>query len=171
VFFDNSSVQVGSHEPTQTLEEEPRARIICAAVNWRFSSLEQVFSSFSPSIHMVERLYIHGSRRLLSEWQDKFGDTQWLEVFHSFTAVKKHYVIREFAHCIALEELVQERATDVLPALKSLFLEELLRSRPVQEGIRNFVAMRRLSGRPITVSPWERECNRLGLGLWGVDES
>jgi hypothetical protein len=176
VFFNNSGVQVRSHEPTKTLDEEFGFRIICDAVNWRYSSMEEVFSSFVRSIHMVEHLYIHGSRDLLSEWQDKFGDTQWLEVLYPFTAVKNLYVIREFAQCIApaLEELVEEMVMDVLPALECLFLEELqeelLQSRPVQESIRNFVALRRLSGQPITVSLWEKECNGLGLELWGVDD-
>jgi hypothetical protein len=52
---------------------------------------------------------------------------RWLRIFHPFTAVKNLYVIKEFAQCIApgLRRLVGDRATDVLPALENLFLEEL----------------------------------------------
>jgi hypothetical protein len=52
--------------------------------------------------------------------------------------------------------LVEERMTEVLPILQNIFLEELQPSGPVQEGIGQFVAARRLSGHPITVSSWVR---------------
>ncbi len=53
-----------------------------------------------------------------------------------------------------LEELVGERATEVLPALQSLFLEELKPSEPVQKVIDKFVATRQLSNHPIVISHW-----------------
>ena len=83
------------------------------------------------------------------EWADNIESMQWLEIFHSFTAVKKLYISQEFAEYIApsLQELVRDRATDVLPALEHLFLENLKISDLFQ---------RQLLGHPVTVSHWVR---------------
>jgi hypothetical protein len=55
----------------------------------------------------------------------------------------------------ALRELVAgESVSEVLPALRSVFLEEPLPLGPVQEAIGQFVAARQLAGHPITVSHW-----------------
>ena len=50
--------------------------------------------------------------------------------------------------------------TEVLPALQSLFLEEINSSGPVREAVEKFVAARHLAGHPITVSHWDREQHR-----------
>ena len=157
VDFDYYGVQVGSLPPTRTFDEKSRLRISCRELDWQLSSLAQVFTSFFPSIYMVEHLYIYGPRYLPSQWQDDIENMQWLEIFHPFTAVKNLYVSKEFARCIApaLQELVGERVTDVLPALESLFLEELQPSGPVQEAIGQFVAARQLLGHPVAVSHWK----------------
>jgi hypothetical protein len=81
---------------------------------------------------------------------------QWLEIFRPFTTVKKLYICEKFAQDIAsaLQQLVGERATDLLPALESLFLEELQPSDPAQEAISQFVAARQVLGHPVAVSYW-----------------
>jgi hypothetical protein len=56
-----------------------------------------------------------------------------------------------------LQELVEERVIEVLPALQCLFLEKLYPSRTVQEEIAKFLDARKLAEHPITVSFWERE--------------
>jgi hypothetical protein len=129
-------------------------------LDWQISSVAQVFTSFFPSIYMVEHLYIYGPQYLPSQWQDDIENMQWLEIFHPFIAVKNLYASKEFAQCIApvLQQLVRGRVTEVLlPALESLFLEELQLSGPVQEAIGQFVAARQLSSHPISVSLWERD--------------
>jgi len=72
--------------------------------------------------------------------------------------VKALYLSRDITTRIipAFEELVGERGAAVLPALQSLFLEELHLSGPVQEALDNFVAARQLSGHPIAISQWDR---------------
>ena len=90
---------------------------------------------------------------MLSQWQDDSENMQWLDIFHPFTGVKNLYVVKEISQPIAfiLQELVGE---DVLPALESLFLEDL---RPrVKEAIGPFIATRQLLGHPVTVFDWER---------------
>jgi len=143
---------------TQTGDEESRLKISCKELDWQLSSVAQVFASFFPSIYMVEHLYIHGPRNLLPQWQDDIESMQWLEILHPFTTVKNLYVSENSAQCIApaLQELVGGRVTEVLPALESLFMEELLLSGPVGEAIEQFVAARQVLGRPVTVSRWNR---------------
>ena len=156
--FNDYSVQIGSLPPRRDFEDKSRLMISCRDLDWQLSSLAQVFTSFFPSIYMVEHLYIPGPREMPSQWQDVTENVQWLEFFHPFTGVKNLYVCKEYAQCIApaLQEIVGERATDVLPALEGFFLEDLPQSGPVQEAIGQFVAARRLLGHPVAVSDWNR---------------
>ena len=142
----------------QTFGGRLQLGISCRQSDWQLSSLAQVCSSsFPPAlISAVEHLYIQ-SGFLGMHWQDDIENSQWMELLHSFTAVKGLYIYQYFAPLIApaLQELVGEGVTEVLPALRTLFLDKTLPSRPVQEGIGQFVAARQLAGHPITVSPWE----------------
>ena len=143
---------------TESVDEESRLKISCRELDWQLSSVAQVFTSFFPSIYMVEDLYIHGPRYLPSQWQDDIESAQWLEVLHPFTTAKNLYISENSAQCIApaLQELVGGRVTDVLPALESLFLEDFAPSRPVREAIEQFVAARQLLGHPVAVSRWNK---------------
>jgi hypothetical protein len=103
----------------------------------------------------VERLdidSIHSQPQLGTE------NTEWLELFNLFIAVKDLCVSRKFALrvALALQELSLERATEaeVLPALHNLFIEGLEPSGPMQEAVEQFVATRQLAGRPVAVRPW-----------------
>jgi hypothetical protein len=104
----------------------------------------------------VEHLYITEAGLSRLRWQEDIENSQWLELLLPFTTVKGLYISREFAPRLApaLQELVRERVTEVLPALQSLFLKEPLPG-PVQETIGQFVAARQLASRPIAVSRWE----------------
>jgi hypothetical protein len=155
------SDQVVSVTLPQTFDKELKLGISCRQSDWQLSSLAQVCGSSFPQVFIpaVEHLYIleKGLPRLL--WQDDIENGQWLELFHPFTAVKGLYISHEFTPRIvpALQELVGERVTEVLPALQTLFLEEPHPSGPIQEAIVQFVAARQLACHPIAVSLWERE--------------
>ena len=157
MIFNDTSVQVGYLPPTWTLDENFGLRISCRDLEWQVSSLAQVITSFFPSIYIVEHLYIHWPQHLPSRWQDDIENI-WLEILYPFSAVKSLYISKTFVKCIAvaLQELVGERVTDVLPALESLFLEELPPSGPVREAIGQFIAARQLLGRPVAISNWNR---------------
>ena len=43
------------------------------------------------------------------------------------------------------------------PTLENIFLEELEKSGPVQEGIGKFVAARQVTSHPVTVSRWDSD--------------
>ena len=64
VDFDYYGVLVESLPPTRTFDEKSGLRISCREIDWDLSSLAQVFTSFFPSIYIVEHLYIYGSRYL-----------------------------------------------------------------------------------------------------------
>ena len=88
---------------------------------------------------------------------DPWGDREWLEIFHPFPAVKSLYISYEFASKIArsLEELVGERVTEVLPALETLFIEEIPGLKLVKEVFGRFVAVRQHAGQPIAICRWD----------------
>ena len=152
VYFDKWGVWVGL---PQTFGGMLKLGISSKQPDWELSSLAQLCSSsFSHDVlPMVERLYIRGNFSRL-HWQDDIEINQWLELLHPFTAVKDFYICEDFAPSVALvlQELDGERVTEVLPALKALFLEDPLPSGPILEIIGEFVAARELVGRPISVS-------------------
>jgi hypothetical protein len=153
--FCHRGVQVKISQPTRTFDDKSRLRIIYKKSDGLLSSLAQVYTSFIPSISMVECLYIY----CLPQWQDNAEGLQWLEFFHPFTGVKNLYVAQIFSRFIALalQDLVGERVTEVLPALECLFLGDLHPSGPVEEAIGPFVAARQLLGHPVAVSRWKKE--------------
>ena len=89
------------------------------------------------------------------QWDD-VENTQWLILFQPFTPVKDHYLSKEHLLSIApaLQELIRERTTEVLPSLQNLFLDELLPAGSIHEAIMQFVAARQLSGLPLNISYW-----------------
>lgn len=71
--------------------------------------------------------------------------------------MKNLYVSKEIVLYItsALQELVRERVTDVLPSLEYLYLEGRQPSGPIEEDIEQFIAARQLLGRLVAVSHWK----------------
>ena len=163
--FRENSILVKSLPSARTFDEESGLIFICKVPVWHLSYLAETLSSLFPSIYIVEHLYIYGPRDLFTFWEDEVDDTRWLETFRPFTAVKDLYLHKEIAQCIApaLQELVEERATYALPALKRIFLEGLETSGPVEEAIGQFVAARQLLGRPVALSRWLTETEGLYL--------
>ncbi len=109
----------------------------------------------------MEHLYVYKTKYLRLNWPNDVENSQWLELFHPFSAVKNLYLCKEFAPRIAavLQELVEERVAEVLPALQNVFVEGYQPSvtLSLEEGIRKFVTARRLSGHSKAVSHWDRE--------------
>jgi hypothetical protein len=105
----------------------------------------------------VDHLYL----LLYDSWDcqpnDNIENGDWLDLLRPFTGVKYLYMHLEFTPYIplALQDLVEEGVTEVLPALRTLFLEEEPSQPDVRDAIEQFVAARRLAGCPITVSLWE----------------
>jgi hypothetical protein len=158
VYASITGVEIESHPLPWTFDEKSRFKISCEEWDGEWAdNMEQIFTSFYHSIHMVEHLYIHGCRSL--PFEKGYDNTPWLQMFRPFATLKNLYIIREFVEAFArpLRELVELGATDMLlPALECLFLEDVQPSGPM-DVIGDFVAARQLAGHPITVSLWERD--------------
>jgi len=128
--------------------------ILYTVSGWQLSFLRQLLTSFLPPVSTLEDLYIVN---VDSYWQGDVEDTLWLELLHAFATVKNLYLPEESVCRIApaLQELVGGRMTEVLPTLEHIFLEGLEASGPLHEGIEKFVAARRLTSHPVTVSHWD----------------
>ena len=156
VFDSNYGFRVDTHVLTRTLDEKSGLKILYRGLYWRLSYLVQ-FSTFFPSIFLVEHLYIYEAQYLPSQRDMNVAEWMaWLSFFRQFTGVKYLYISNVFTPQIAfaLQKLVFGRMTEVLPTLQNIFLQRQP-SEPIPEGIGKFVAARQLSGRPISVSLWE----------------
>jgi hypothetical protein len=74
-------------------------------------------------------------------------DIEWLQLLRPFSAAKTLFVSREYAGHVSrsLESITAVMATEVLPALDMLYLED----QPVS-SVHKFIAARSESGRPVT---------------------
>jgi len=110
--------------------------ISCQQLDWQLSSLAQLCSSSFPRtlISSLEHLFIYDNKYSRPLWQDDIENSQWLELLQPFIAVNNLHLSREFTPRIvpALQELVKERKTEVLPALQYLCLEEDHASGPIR---------------------------------------
>ena len=151
VFFDGkaATVKLSSSGKYDRLMVE----IPCSKLDWQVSSMEQVCTLCLPPLPTLD-LHIDGNPHYRQHWQANVENALWPRLLHPFTSVKNLYLSEEIARRIvpALQELVGVRATEVLPALENIFLEEGQRSGPLQEGIQQVVAVRQATNHPIAVS-------------------
>jgi hypothetical protein len=93
VFFNEDSVLVGFFPPTQTFDTVLILIFSCSESDWQLSSPAQV-----PPVYMVEHLHVDEDRFSKQYWRDDIDNTQWLELFQPFTAVKNLYLSKKFGH-------------------------------------------------------------------------
>ena len=127
--------------------------IPCGSSYAQLLSLAQAYSSLLPTLPSLEDLGIYESDVWQSQWRCKVEKSHWMELLRLFISVKDLVLDKSVVLSIAsaLQELVGERVTEILPALQNIFLEDFPSSSPVPEGIGVFIAARELSGRPIVV--------------------
>ena len=127
------------------------------------SSLVQICSLSFPPICTLKRLDVR-----LNRWSAPHypGDTDMeyvrrLDFFHPFTALKYLCLDKNAARRIVPglrhSHLAPEGATQMLPVLQSLFINE--HSYPLQEAIEEFVTARQLSSLPVAVYSWDGNSN------------
>jgi F-box-like len=122
------------------------------------SSIAQVCTRCLPPLPTVENLRLGiFTKDLYSDlnWKENVENNQWLELLRPFPSVKSLYLSEELQPDMAsaLQELVGDRTTEVLPFLQNIFLARFEPSGSFQEAIGQFVAARRLSGHPLVVLP------------------
>ena len=135
--------------------------IRCERPDWQLSSMTQIFSQQMPVLSHVEQLEIlEYSWGGIFEWRDDpdMDSSQWLELFHLFVAVQSLHVSERLVSPVAraLQDFTGQMATNVLPLLRTLFLEGFEPSGPVHEAIKTFATARQQSHQPVDIQPWER---------------
>lgn len=114
-----------------------------------------------PLFSSVELLEICGCEDGYS--QKHVENTRWIAFFQPFTAVERLHITEHLGPLTlsALRMVIGRRATEVLPALRSLFLEAVDQPDSLQDDTRRSVTVRRDSGHPVAVcrqkSEWERD--------------
>ena len=155
--FSNNRIDIKLSPPKETDSSKKLCLGFCyRTVDWHVSSRAHIFNqlSFLPSI--VEQLDIQVPYHLVSISQVDMGDMQWLELFRLFTAVRTlrlHHALQSFI-VLVLQELSGERATEVFPALGSLYLRECFPLGYDEQTIESFVDARQHSGHPVAVHYW-----------------
>jgi hypothetical protein len=140
-------------------------RIIGRELVYQLSALCQVCSSSIRLISALEELEIRGDYNpRLPPRDGDMENARWLEFLDPFTSLKSVYLFGQIVRgvCGALQELSGERAAEVLPALRNLFVpgrvvpgREFSSLEPVQGAMKLFLAARQLSGHPVVVYDWE----------------
>jgi len=85
---------------------------------------------------------------------DNVDVLEWLHLLHQFSTVQALYISRQFAELTAraLKSFSGEMVAEALPSLDLICLEDQPTS-----SIEKFIAVRRLSGRPVTAVTTEEE--------------
>jgi hypothetical protein len=122
------------------------ATIPCEGMDWQVSHITQVLSEISATLSNVAHLKLEvqlENGRLLAGTDD----VEWLHLLHQFSTVRTLHVYWELAEHIAraLETITAEMVAAVLPSLDLICLA----GQPAS-SVREFVTVRRLSGRPVT---------------------
>ena len=119
--------------------------------------LSMIFRELSPHLSHVERLDLYCTPLRLP--RQFVNSRRWLELFQPFISVTNLYVSRKLWPQIApaLRVLTGKRATEVLPELRTLSLEES----PSCSVIGPFIDARRHSDHPVTI----HQCLTLDLGI------
>jgi hypothetical protein len=154
--FDDPEVWIEFSSPTQASSNVLTLGILCMPRDPQFPCMAQFCRSPFFPLPTLESLYIGGGRYGERDRQYRIENTLWLDSLEPFVTVKNLYLSKEFAPRIApaLRQLVGGRATEVLPTLQTIFVEELQPSGPAHEAIGQFVASRQRSDHPIVISDW-----------------
>ena len=140
-------------------------KISCRAFDWQVSSLEQVCTSSLPPLSMLEDLYLFKHPCLEQGQKDDIENTLWLGLLRPFSGVRNLYLSSEFVPRIvlALQDLIGDRTTVVLPTLEKIFLEdpppgpsrEDLTLKPEWRDIGRLVAALQVTRPSIAVYRWK----------------
>ena len=111
-------------------------------MNWLVTTISQVLSDLPAALDNVVHLELKGD---YEEYQGP--ELEWTSLLYQFSTVKTLFVHRELAKhvALALDDITDEMATEVLPSLELVCLEG--EWAPLLD---KFAAARRHSDRPVT---------------------
>jgi hypothetical protein len=116
------------------------------AIDRQVSHMAQVLRQFSSALSNVVHLELEAC--LGKDHQSEYMDVEWLHLLHQASAVQTLNVSWSLAGhiALALQGITEETVAEVLPSLELIYLQH----RP-SSSVEKFVAVRQLSGRPVTV--------------------
>ncbi len=134
-------------EREELLESHFSLQISCRGLDWQVSHVSQTLTQSAAMLSNVGDLSID-TRDIPPGEKDYMDDTEWLELLRPFTAVETLHVSGKLTGHVAhgLEGVTEEMVAEMLPALHSLCLED-----EPSTSVKQFVEVRRLSGRPVTI--------------------
>ena len=152
---DSASVELSSETDHRLL-----LGISCNQADWQLSSVAQLCGLSSYPISTSESLTVtinSGDAQHFGQFD--IDPSQWVELLHLFTNVENLYLAEDVGlHTVtALQGLVGESVTQMLPALQRLFLEGLQPRGSTWEAAVSFVAARQRLGCPTVIHRWEEE--------------
>jgi hypothetical protein len=132
-------------------KETTDSKRLILSLPWNNSGWKLAKVACRPSSHPFE-FWFEDWRPVIDMWI-----TPWRDFLHIFNTVENLYLSKRLAICIApaLQELAGEGATDVLPALQTIFVRrrrEDSESETIKNVMGKFVAARELSGHPVAVN-------------------
>ena len=115
--------------------------------------MAQLCRQLSPLTSHMESLDIRKDTPGQARQGNGIDPTQWFEIFEPFPAVQDLYIDDELRPLVAraLQELTGERATEVLPTLRSLFFRGPSPPGSTREDIETFIAARQHSDHRVVV--------------------
>ena len=123
----------------------------CRQLDWQLSFVTQVLSQLPSLLSSVHLLDIQSGDELPTGEED-VEPAQWVELFQLFTHVTQVYVSEKLVPSIVQALVAEDMTVEALPELTSLHLSEYRSSPFVVKADEQFVAMRRLSGRTISLT-------------------
>ena len=173
LYFDSDALQKSDNITVKLLSQNEADNRTILQVQTDFDpsrrpclALAQARSLFPSLTSSVEYLSFTEDKSRPLFWHVPVKDAWWLQLLRPFTAVKLLYLAGQPGLYVAraLHELSWEGVVEVLPALRSVFLEGPQPSEDVVEAIGTFIVRRQLSGHPVTVHSWEE----MGQGIDGL---
>ena len=152
VTFSSSDIVMTLSTPSDTVD----LMISCKEPERQASSIAQVCSQLSPLLSHVELLAICEHPPGHARQGNGIDPTQWFELFALFPAMQHLHIYDDLRPLVsrALQALTGEGATQVLPALRSLFFKGPSPSRRTREDIQAFIVACQHSDHPVDVH-WE----------------
>lgn len=126
--------------------------ISCSRPDWQVSSMAQLCAQLPALTSRVEQLDVRKGCISRARWPEDMEPAQWLELFDPFIAVARLSILKLGQLVIpAFGELTGEKASDVLPAMRTLLFRGLETNSPIKDDLRPFVYARRGSNLPLSV--------------------
>ena len=121
------------------------------AIRWQFSHMDQVLSRVSATLSDVVHLELNGHE------SEGIYNVGWRQLLLQFSAVQTLKVSSSLASCMArtLEDVTDERIVGLFPSLGLICLQD-----QPESSIEKIVALRKLSGRTVTVVDTETEFDK-----------